>query len=69
MKIRSKQELQQITFNQSLDIGFTDFMNFYKKCTAKPCFVLVTDTTLASANVLCFRQNPLVKIQKTNHDI
>ena len=36
MKIPNKQELQQIAFNHSLDIDFKDFMNLYKKCTAKP---------------------------------
>ena len=36
MKIPNKQELQQIAFNHSSDIDFKDFMNLYKKCTAKP---------------------------------
>ena len=35
MKIPNKRELQQIAFNHSLDIDFQDFMNLYKKCTAK----------------------------------
>ena len=30
MKIPSKQELQQISFNHSSDIDFKDFMNLYK---------------------------------------
>ena len=39
MKIPNKWELQQIAFNHSLDFGFEDFMNLYKKDTAKPyCF-------------------------------
>ena len=39
MNIPNKRELQQIVFNHSSDIGFEDFMNFYKKCTVKPyCF-------------------------------
>ena len=33
MKIPNKRELQQITFNHSLDIYFKDFMNLCKKCT------------------------------------
>ena len=33
MKISIKQEFQQTTFNHSSRI---DFMNLYKKCTAKP---------------------------------
>ena len=45
MKISSKQELQQIAFNHSTDINLKYFMNFYKKCTAKPCFSLVIDAT------------------------
>ena len=35
MKIPNKRELQQIAFNHSSDIDFQDFMNLYKKCTAK----------------------------------
>ena len=36
MKIPNKRELQQTAFNHSSDIEFQDFMNLYKKCTAKP---------------------------------
>ena len=57
MKIPNKRELQQIAFNHSSDIDFQDFMNLYKKCTAKPYSLLVIDTTLASDNPLCFRKN------------
>ena len=46
MKIPNKRELQQIAYNYSSDIDFKDFMNLYKKCTAKPYSVLVIDTTL-----------------------
>ena len=35
MEIPSKREVQQIVFNHSSDIDFQDFMNLYKKCTAK----------------------------------
>ena len=35
MNIPNKRELQQIVFNHSSDIGFEDFINFYKKCTVK----------------------------------
>ena len=56
MKIPNKREPQQIAFNHSSDIDFKDFMNFYKKCTAKPyCFVVI-DATLASDNSLRFRK-------------
>ena len=63
MKIPNKRELQQIAFNHSSDNGFHDFMNLYKKCSAKPYLFLVIDTTLASDNSSCFRKNI-----KTNHD-
>ena len=43
MKIRNKEELQQISFNHASDI---DFMNLYQKFTEKPYF-LVIDTTIA----------------------
>ena len=36
MNIPSKQGLQKISLNHSSDIDFQDFMNFCKKCTAKP---------------------------------
>ena len=38
MKIPNKRELQQIAFNHSTVIDFEDFMNLYKKCTAKSHF-------------------------------
>ena len=41
MKISDKRELQQVAFNHSSDIDFQDFMNLYKKCTAKPYFFLL----------------------------
>ena len=55
MKILNKRELQQIAFNHLSDINFQDFMNLYKKCTAKPYSFLVIDITLASGNSLHFR--------------
>ena len=62
MKIPSKPELQQIAFNHSSDIAFRNFMNFYKKCTAKPYSFLVIDTTLTSDNSSHFRRNLLGRI-------
>ena len=56
IKIPSKQELQQITFNRSLDIDFKNFINLFKKCTAKPYSILVIDATLASDNLSRFRK-------------
>ena len=43
MKNPNKIELQQIAFNHSSDIDFQDFMNLYKKFSAKPYSFLVTD--------------------------
>ena len=57
MKIPDKIDLQQIAFNHSSDIDFQDFMNLYKKCTAKPYAFLVIDTTLALDNSSHFRKN------------
>ena len=51
MKIPNKRELQQISFNYSLDIDFKDFMNLYKICTEKPYSFLVIDTTTESGNL------------------
>ena len=62
MKISNKYKLQHVAFNNSLDIDFKDFMNLYKKSTAKPFSSLVIDTTLAYDNPLCFRKNLLEKI-------
>ena len=38
MKISNKRELQQIALNHSSNIGFKDFIEVYKKCTAEPYF-------------------------------
>ena len=62
MKISSKWERQEITFNHSSDTDFRDFMNFYKKCTARPYSFVVIDTTLAPDNPLCFRTSLLERI-------
>ena len=59
MKIPNKRELQQIALNHSSDIDFKDFMNIYKKCTAKSYSFLVNDTTLPSDDPLRFRKNLL----------
>ena len=62
MKIPNKRELQQITFNHSVDIEFRDFMNLYKKCTAEPYLLLVIDAILAWDNNLRFTKNLLERI-------
>ena len=59
VKIPNKRELQEIALNHSSDIDFKDFMNIYKKCTAKPYSFLVNDTTLPSDYPLRFRKNLL----------
>ena len=48
MKIPNKRELHQIVFNHPSDIDIQDFINLYKKCTAKPYSFLVVDTIFAS---------------------
>ena len=57
MKIPNKRELQQMALIHSSDVDFQDFMNLYKKCTARPYSFLVTDATLASGNPLHFKKN------------
>ena len=37
MKIPNEQELKKIASNNSSDIDVKDFVNLYKKRTAKPC--------------------------------
>ena len=55
MKIPNKRKLQQIAFDHSSDVDSKNFINIYKKCTAKPNSFLVIDATLASDNPLRFR--------------
>ena len=62
MEIPNKRELQQTTFNHISDIGFQDFMNLYKTCTAKSYSFLVIDTTLAFDNSSRFRKSLLERI-------
>ena len=57
MKILNETELHQIAFNPSSDIDIQNFMNLYKKCTAKPYPFLVIDATLASDNSSRFKKN------------
>ena len=62
MRIPNKRELQQIAFNHSSDIEFKNFINLYKKCTAKSYSFLVIETPFALDNPLRFRKNPLERI-------
>ena len=61
IKIPNIAELQHIAFNHSSDINFRELINLYKKCTAKPYFVVI-DVSLASDNLSCFRKNIFQKI-------
>ena len=56
MKLPNKWELQQTAFNYSSDIEFKDFINLYKKCTAKLSSFLVFDATFPSDNPSQFRK-------------
>ena len=56
MKIPNQREHQQTVINHSSEIDYKDFMNLYKKCTAKH------DNTLPSDNSLRFRKNLLETI-------
>ena len=69
MKVKKKQELQQIAFNHSSDIDFNGFMNLYKKFTAKLYSFLVIDATLAFHNPLRFRKNLLGIMKKVGMPI
>ena len=59
MKIPNKRDF---VCNNSSDIDFQDFMNLYKKCTAKPYYFLVIDAILVSTYPLRSRKNLLEKI-------
>ena len=63
IKTSNKQKLQDTAFNHSSDIDFRDFMNLYKKCTAKPYSFLVIDVTLSSDNPLRFRKDLIQRIK------
>ena len=57
-----EKELQQIESNHSSDVEFQNFMNRYKKCTAKPYSFSVVDTNLTSDNSSRFRNKLLERI-------
>ena len=63
MKIPNKKELQQTASNHLSDIDFQDFLNLYKKCTAKPYSFLAINTTLASDNSPHLGKNLLEKYE------
>ena len=57
MKTSNKRELQKIAFNHLSDIDMQDFMNLFKKCTARRYSYLVIDVSLTSDNPLRLRKN------------
>ena len=59
--ITNTKELQQMAYDHSSGIEFEDFMNLYKKCSAKPYSFLVIDATVASDNLARFRNNLIEK--------
>ena len=59
MKVHSRRELQNIAFNHSADIGYKDFLKFYRNCTKKPYSFLTIDTALPADNHMRFRKNLL----------
>ena len=52
MKIPNKTRIQQIASNHLSDIGFKDFMMFYKDYTKEPYSFLVNNITLSFDNPL-----------------
>ena len=62
MKTPSKQELQQIAFNNSSDIDFKDFINLYETCTAKLYSFPVINASHASDTPSRFKKNLLERI-------
>ena len=71
MKIPNKRELQQIALNHPSDISTKDFINIYKKYSAKQYFFLIIDIALSSDNPLWFRKIILTysKIMTINDQI
>ena len=62
MKIPNKKKLKQYAYNHSSNIDFKDFMNLYKRCTAKPYSFWLIGATLKLDNSSHFRKNLLKRI-------
>ena len=62
MKIPNKWELKQVAFDHLSDTDFRDFINLYKKCTAKSFSSLIIDCVFESGNSLIFRYDFLERI-------
>ena len=67
MKIPNKRKLQQIAYNHSSDIDFKDFMNLYRKCTAKIYSFLVMHASCIRQS-FTFQRESFRKNIKTTHD-
>ena len=65
MKISSNRELQNITINHSVDIGYKDFVKIDRDCTKKTYSFLTIDTTLPASDPLGFRINFFLLIKMT----
>ena len=63
-KFQTSKSFNKLPLINYSDTDYEDFINLYKKCTAKPYSFLVIDTTLASDNPLRFRKNLSEIIQK-----
>ena len=59
MKIHNKRQLQNIATNHSGDIDYKGFIKIYRKCTSKPYYFLIIDSTLPANNLLKFWKNLL----------
>ena len=59
MKIKNREELQNIAFNHSAEIDYDDCKKTYRECTKEPFTFLTIDTTLPPSNPLRFRKNLL----------
>ena len=61
MKIAKNWELHHIAYNYPSDVDFENFMNIYKKDTAKPHSSFL-NTTLAWEGLLRFKNNLLERL-------
>ena len=65
MKISNNRELQNITINHSVDIGYKDFVKIDRDCTKKTYSFLTIDTTLPARDPPGFRKNFFLLIKMT----
>ena len=62
MKIPNQREVQQRGINFTSDTDCKDYINLYKKCTAKPYSYIASNAILASDNPLHLRSNYLERM-------